>query len=81
MKTTSVLSEIQHDPNNPNNCSTCDYKDMNDDPELHCYMFKHAPDSRCMQHTGNTKPMQFFSKFGSPDLMEMILRTGFQGLR
>lgn len=53
---------------------------MNDDPELHCYMFKNAPGSRCMQHTGNTKPMQFFSKFGSPDLFEMILRAGFQGM-
>jgi hypothetical protein len=36
---------------NPNNCSACDYKQMVDDPTLHCYMFKSAPTDVCRQHT------------------------------
>lgn len=40
---------------NPNNCSTCDYKQMNDDPTLHCYMWKDAPDDVCLQHSARRK--------------------------
>lgn len=36
---------------NPNKCKTCDYHSMNTDPQLHCYMFKHAPAEVCMQHS------------------------------
>lgn len=35
----------------PNNCATCDYKQMNDDPELHCYMFKDVPTEVCAKHS------------------------------
>jgi hypothetical protein len=39
---------------NPNNCETCQFKQMNVDPELHCYMFKDEPTEVCMQHSGRT---------------------------
>jgi hypothetical protein len=38
---------------NPNNCSTCEHKQINEDNELWCYMFKEEPKEQCMQHTGN----------------------------
>lgn len=44
---------------NPNNCETCKYKQMNDDPELHCYMFKDEPTEVCMQHSGREFPTEF----------------------
>lgn len=37
---------------NPMNCENCEYKQMNTNPELHCYMFKHEPTERCMQFKG-----------------------------
>lgn len=37
---------------NPNNCETCEYKKINNDKTLHCYMFKDEPDDVCMQHSG-----------------------------
>lgn len=35
---------------NPNNCETCRHKQNPDGG--HCYMFRDAPNERCMQHTG-----------------------------
>ena len=35
------------------NCETCDYKKINQDPDLWCYMFKDAPEGECAQHSGN----------------------------
>jgi hypothetical protein len=32
------------------NCGTCEYKRFNNDPKLHCYMFKTAPVGICAQH-------------------------------
>lgn len=36
---------------NNNDCNTCKQKAINQDPELHCYMFKVEPDFECMQHS------------------------------
>lgn len=37
------------------NCETCNHKKINDNPELHCYMFKTAPEGICAQHTSYLK--------------------------
>jgi hypothetical protein len=37
---------------NPNNCETCKYTHLNDDPALHCYMFKDEPEDVCNLHSG-----------------------------
>jgi hypothetical protein len=36
---------------NKANCNTCEYKELNDDPSLHCYMFRTEPKETCHQHT------------------------------
>jgi hypothetical protein len=45
----STKLAIHHD------CGTCDHKKCNNDPELHCYMFKVPPEgpTRCAQHSRN----------------------------
>jgi hypothetical protein len=34
-----------------NDCESCNHKKLNNDPELHCYMFKEPVSFNCMQHT------------------------------
>jgi hypothetical protein len=68
---------------NPNNCSACDYKRMNDDPTLHCYMWKDAPADVCHQHTGR-KDLGFallmaVAKFGSLSIDAKEPTTGAGG--
>jgi hypothetical protein len=45
-------------------CSTCNHKRINDDPKLHCYMFKDpvTPDGECMQHTNLSDLRRWFTK-------------------
>lgn len=33
-------------------CETCQYKHINRDENLHCYMFKEEPNDKCMQWKG-----------------------------
>jgi hypothetical protein len=40
---------------NPMNCASCEYKIMNDDLNLHCYMFKPEPKDICELHTGKDR--------------------------
>ena len=49
-------------------CETCDYKKLNVDPSLHCYMFKEAPVTECMQHSDNKHMWTALPK-GMKDLM------------
>jgi len=32
-------------------CEGCEHKAINNDPELHCYMFREPPIDWCSQHT------------------------------
>lgn len=32
-------------------CTGCNYKDINHDKDLYCYMFKEKPSDYCMKHT------------------------------
>ena len=34
-----------------NQCESCNQKKNNNDPNLHCYMFKDQPSFNCMQHS------------------------------
>jgi len=38
-------------------CETCHYKTLNDDPALHCYMFKTKP-TPCLAHSDAPKMPQ-----------------------
>lgn len=62
---------------NPNNCAACDYKQMNDDATLHCYMLKNEPQDICMQHTKRTENI---SQFGSAVMQALIFAKLMSGL-
>lgn len=56
-------------PTNPNNCLTCDYKRINSDGALWCYMLKDEPHEVCMRHTGRIDvgaPMIFAKQLKRP---------------
>lgn len=54
------------------NCSTCDHKKINRDPELHCYMFKVAPEGVCGQHTGHKEEIKAFAALIRGDVEETL---------
>lgn len=54
-----------------NSCKTCGHKATNDNPALHCYMFKSEPPGTCAQHTARAKPTY------PPDLVTLALTALF----
>jgi hypothetical protein len=51
---------------NPNNCKNCSHKEtkvMPRDKDLHCYMFKDAPTTKCGVFSPFVRVSNIFSKF------------------
>lgn len=47
---------------NPNNCSTCYYKQVAEDADGWCYMFRNEPNEVCMDHTGRRMSVEAIIK-------------------
>lgn len=62
-----------------NNCAACEYKRINNEPELHCYMFKEEfPD--CQQFREAGKPQRVVKVNHQRNLLTAAMIGTFLGM-